>query len=189
MIRLFIAIDFPEEIKEMLGHLCYGLPGARWVSENQLHLTLRFIGEVDEGMFQDIRDDLACIKTDPLTLVLKGTGFFPPRKKPRIIWVGLKKNDRLIRLRNRLERKLITLGLEPESRKFSPHITLARLKNTPVSKVSQFMSSNNLFRTPPFPILEFHLYSSFLSAKGAIHQREASYPLTTDKRMKQDNKL
>jgi len=177
MIRLFVAIDFPEEIKEMLARLCYGLPGARWVSENQLHLTLRFVGEVDEGVFQDIRDSLADIKTDSLTLVLQGTGFFPPRKKPRVIWVGLKKNDRLIRLRNRVERKLTTLGLEPESRKFSPHITLARLKNTPVSKVSQFMSSNNLFSTPPFPVREFHLYSSFLTAKGAIHQREASYPL------------
>ena len=183
MIRLFVAIDFPEEIKEMLGRLCYGLPGARWVSENQLHLTLRLIGEVDGGMFRDVRDSLADIKADPLTLVLQGTGFFPPRKKPRVLWVGLEKNELLIRLRNSVERKLTTLGLKPESRKFSPHITLARLKNTPDSKVSQFMSSNNLFNTPPFPVREFHLYSSFLTPKGAIHQREASYPLTTtDKR-------
>ena len=177
MIRLFVAIDFPEEIKEMLSRLCFGLPGARWVSEDQLHLTLRFIGEVDGGIFQDIRDGLGDIKADPLTLVLKGTGFFPPRKKPRVLWVGLQKNDLLVTLRNRIEGKLTALGLEPETRKFSPHITLARLKNTPVSKVTRFLSSNNLFATPPFPVREFYLYSSFLTGKGAIHRREASYPL------------
>ncbi|HHB75783.1 MAG TPA: RNA 2',3'-cyclic phosphodiesterase [Desulfobulbus sp.] len=175
--RLFVAIDLPEKIKEQVAGLCCGLPGARWVNPEQLHLTLRFIGEVDGGMFRDIRETLDEVRSDPFTLQLDGVGFFPPRGKPRVAWVGLRQSVELSQLRNRIESRLAALGLEPETRKFSPHITLARLKNTPASKVGRFLETHNLFLSPPFTIKEFFLYSSRLGRNGAIHRIEAGYPL------------
>ena len=175
--RLFVAIDLPDNVKEQVAGLCCGLPGARWVNPEQLHLTLRFIGEVDGGMFRDIRETLDEVQSDPFTLQLDGVGFFPPRGKPRVVWVGLRQSVDLSQLRNRIESRLVALGLEPETRKFSPHITLARLKNTPAFKVGRFLETHNLFLSTPFAIDEFFLYSSRLGRNGAIHRIEAGYPL------------
>ena len=176
--RLFVAIDLPDSVKEQVAGLCCGLPGARWVNPEQLHLTLRFIGEVDGGMFRDIRETLDEVQSDPFTLQLDGVGFFPPRGKPRVVWVGLRQSVDLSQLRNRIESRLVALGLEPETRKSSPHITLARLKNTPASKVGRFLETHNLFLSTSFAIDEFFLYSSRFGRNGAIHRIEAGYPLT-----------
>jgi 2'-5' RNA ligase len=176
--RLFIAVDLPENVKEPLARLCCGLPGARWVKPEQLHLTLRFIGEVDGGMFHDIREGLAEIVGKSFTLQLDGVGFFPPRGKPRVVWIGLQQSEELLQLRNRIESCLVSLGLEPERRKFAPHITLARLKNTPPAKVGRFLENHSLFLSAPFTVEEFYLYSSQLGRNGAIHRIEAGYPLT-----------
>ena len=177
MPRLFIAIDLPSAQRERIRSICSGLPGTRWTPAEQIHLTLRFIGEVDGTLFQQIADSLAEIKTDPLTLKIEGLGYFPPRRTPRVLWVGLENNDGLLQLRNRIETALVRLGLEPEGRKFSPHITIARFKKPSLNRVMAFMDTNNPFELPPFPVKEFHLYSSKLTARGAIHQREASYPI------------
>jgi len=181
MLRLFVAIDFPEDIRQQLARLCYGLPGARWVEENQLHLTLRFIGEVDGAMFREIKEALADIRRQRFRLALKGVGHFPPRKNPRVLWVGVEKNDSLVLLRNKIESTLVRLGLPGEERKFSPHVTLARFKDqTPLGRLTTYMAGNNLFSTMPFAVNYFHLYSSHLTPKGAQHTREASYPLLTE---------
>jgi len=178
MPRLFVAIDFPEEIKAMLTSIGFGLPGARWVPEKQYHLTLRFIGEVDGDIAGTIHRELEGITASSFTLQLKGIGFFPPRGNPRVLWVGVEKNDALHHLRNRIEAILVRLGLEPERRKFSPHITLARFKEKiPVKRLGDFLAVNNLFSTPFFDVDSFSLYSSLLTSKGAIHQQEADFPL------------
>jgi 2'-5' RNA ligase len=178
--RLFIAIDLPESVKEQLSRLCCGLPGARWVIPEQLHLTLRFIGEVDGGLFLDICEELATVQAKSFTLQLDGLGCFPPRGKPRVVWVGVQPSEQLLVLRNRLESCLVTLGLESEGRKFAPHITLARLKNTPPVKVGRFLENHGLFLSSPFPVEEFSLYSSVLGRKGATHRLEACYLLDED---------
>lgn len=177
MHRLFVAIDFPEEIIKELTSLCFGVPGAKWVPEEQLHLTLRFIGEVDGGLFKDIREDLKDVKVNPFSMRFKGLGHFPPKKAPRVLWAGIETNDSLVQLRNRANSVLVALGLEPEHRKYSPHVTIARLKNTPITKVTNFLALNGLFSTNSFEISKFHLYSSVLTSKGAIHNIEASYNL------------
>ena len=177
MPRLFVAIDLPTPVKNRLAPLCFGLPGARWVEPEQLHLTLRFIGDVDAMVFQDVREALAEVRSELFPLRLEGVGFFPPRGKPRVVWVGISKNEQLLLLRKRVESVLVRTGLEPEGRKFSPHITLARLKNTPPSKVGAFLSHHGLFITEDFSVSEFLLYSSVLSNKGAKHYIEDSYPL------------
>jgi 2'-5' RNA ligase len=179
MPRLFVAIDLPPAQRDRIQSICSGLPGTRWTPAGQIHLTLRFIGEVDDSLFRQITDTLAKIRTEPLTLTIKGLGHFPPRRLPRVLWVGLEKNDRLLQLRNRIETALVRIGLEPEERKFAPHITIARFKNPSLNRFKDFMATNNLFELPPFPVNEFHIYSSKLTSKGAIHQLEASFPVET----------
>ena len=177
MPRLFIAIDLPEAVKKNLESMSFGIPGARWVSPDQIHLTVRFIGEVDGAMFLDIKNALAEVKITPFDLQLKGVGHFPPRGAPRVIWVGLEKSEQLQILRKKVDTALLKIGVEPERRKFSPHITLARLKNTPINKIANFLSGNGLFGQEPFQVEDFLLYSSTLTPKGAIHKVERVYSL------------
>lgn len=177
MFRLFVAIDLPPDIAAQLQSLCYGVPGARWVQAEQMHLTLRFIGEVDGGVFRDIKEGLADIETEGFVLQVKGLGFFPPRKTPRVLWAGIEPVERVSGLRRRIDNVLLGLGLEPEGRKYAPHITLARLQDTSLARVGRFLAGNGLFATEPFPVSEFHLYSSALTSKGAFHTLEASYKL------------
>lgn len=177
MHRLFIAIDLPEDINNSLTAISFGLPGARWVAREQIHLTLRFIGEVDGSMFQDILHGLAGILGNPLRLTIRGLGFFPPRGRPRVLWAGLEPSDDLCILKGKIDRRLAELGLAPEGRKFSPHITLARLRDTPRKRLTAFLAGYSGFSLPSFSVNEFHLYSSVLTSAGAIHCQEASYAL------------
>lgn len=175
--RLFTAVDLPDEVKESVRRICTGIPGVRWVDEGLLHLTLRFIGDADSTLFERIRAGLAEVEEKPFELSLHGAGRFPPKRDPRVVWVGVEATEALIRLQHLVEQALVKCGLAPEDRKFSPHITIARLKDLPVSPVAAFLEANRLFSTPPFPVTDFHLYSSTLTPRGAIHRREATYPL------------
>ena len=177
MPRLFVAIDLPAGIREQLATLCCGLPGARWVSPEQMHLTLRFIGEVDGREFNLIGEALAEIQCEQFFMQLGEIGFFPPRGNPRVVWVGINKNEKLVQLRNRIESALVRKGLDPEGRKFSPHITLARLKDTPSSRIGAYLAHNSFFTTEKFLVNQFLLYSSVLNSKGAKHFIEEAYPL------------
>lgn len=177
MIRLFVAVDLPENTKEELGRICFGLPGAKWVPPDQLHLTLRFIGEVDGGLFREIREDLEHVEARGFPMRLQGLGYFPPRQEPRVLWVGMEKSELLLQLRKRVDRQLAQLGVPPEKRNFSPHITIARLRETPLVRLTNFLSGNALFSLPEFQVDSFYLYSSILTPKGAIHQQEGAYSL------------
>lgn len=173
--RLFVAVDLPKAVQTHLAMLCCGLPGARWLEPGQFHLTLRFIGDVNSHLVPDIMDVLDEIPSDPFSLVLEGIGFFPPRKKPRVLWAGVRKNEQLVRLRNRIEAALSSIGLEPEQRKFFPHITLARLQKTPASKVGRYLEQHVLFYSQECTVDRFLLYSSVLNPKGAKHFVEQEF--------------
>ncbi|KPK27399.1 MAG: 2'-5' RNA ligase [Desulfobacterales bacterium SG8_35_2] len=177
MPRLFIAVDLPDKIKENLKSMAFGIPGAKWVSPEQLHLTVRFIGEVDGALFSDIKNILDEVNSAAFSLQLKGVGYFPPRGAPRVLWIGLEKSEPLQLLKKKIDTKLLRVGVEPEGRKFSPHITLARLKKSPVHKIANFLSGNGLFSQEPFQVEDFKLYSSILTSKGAYHKVERIYPL------------
>ena len=177
MYRLFVAVDLPQEMRRSLETLAGNLLGARWVPEEQLHLTLRFIGEVDEGTFLLVRTALAGIEGAAFELALEKIGHFPPARQPRVLWVGMKQSPPLLALQAKVEDVLEKTGIPPEERKFSPHITLARLKETPPQKVAAFEQRHVAFSSAPFPVTEFYLYSSTLSREGAVHKREATYPL------------
>lgn len=177
MPRLFIAVDLPETIKENLVSMAFGIPGAKWVTPEQLHLTVRFIGEVDGALFREIKNILDEVSMASFRLQLQGVGYFPPRGTPRVLWVGMEKSEQLQLLRKKIDSALLRVRVEPEGRKFSPHITLARLKNSPVQKIANFLSGNGLFSQKPFQVEDFKLYSSVLSPKGAYHKVERIYPL------------
>lgn len=174
--RLFVAIALPEDVTDALSALCSGVPGARWVPPENMHLTLRFIGEVDGGACDDIAEALAAVRGQPFDLTLTGVGHFESRRQPRALWAGLVRSEPLARLRESVESAVQRAGLAPEGRKFAPHVTLARLKDAPADRVQQFLAAHNLFRSRPFPVTGFTLFSSFLSKSGAIYRPEAEFP-------------
>ena len=178
MYRLFVAVELPASVKQHLLLLGCGVPGARWLDENQMHLTLRFIGEVDGGTMTDITSALAEIEAEPFDVTLCGAGHFPPRGVPQTLWVGVEHNPSLLALRNRIETALSRAGIERDHRKYFPHVALARLKGANTSRVAQFLTQHTMFSTEPFAVDAYCLYSSVLRAEGAIHRIEAGYPLT-----------
>ena len=176
--RLFVAIDPPDGIRGQLSAVCCGLPDARWTPPEQFHLTLCFIGEVDGSSFLDIREALAEIPFPAFALRLQGVGFFPPRGQPRVVWAGVEKSEPLLVLQRKIATRLFNLGCAPENRKFSPHITLARLQQTSAAKVGKYLELHGLLGSAPFVVRQLLLYSSILGRKGASHVVEQRYPLS-----------
>lgn len=177
MARLFIAIDLPERIKDDITSIYSAIPGAKWTEEEQLHLTLRFIGNTNEPTRQKIINALRSVSVQPFSMAIKGTGFFPPRKEPRILWVGVSAGEELLRLQAKIERTMVSIGISPEERKFHPHITIARLNGSPHEKIAQFLTSNSLLSTESYTVNEYYLYESFLRKEGALHVKDATYRL------------
>src|SRR5262249_12128460 len=139
--------------------------------------TVRFIGEVDGAVFRDIVSELDQVRAPGFDLTLKSVGHFPPRGEPHVLWVGVEKNAWLVGLRDRVESAVVRAGVAPEGRRFSPHVTLARLKGTPERAVGSYLATHGLVRFGPIPVRDFHLFSSSLSSKRAAHRHEASFPL------------
>lgn len=178
MKRLFVALDLPAGIRARAAAVCGGLPGARWTPEEQLHLTLFFCGEVEMDVFGEIRRALASVRAGPVGLRLEGLGVFPPRGRPLTLWAGVAAGEALLVLQRRVEQALRPVGLEPERRKYLPHVTLARLREAPAHCVGRWLEGHGLFRTEDAVLDRFHLYSSILASDGAEHRLEESWPLT-----------
>ncbi|MBF0298414.1 MAG: RNA 2',3'-cyclic phosphodiesterase [Oligoflexia bacterium] len=191
MIRLFVTIDIPEETKDEISQIQIGLPSAKWTSRDQMHLTLRFIGEVDGREFKEIASLLSEIEFTKFTIQLKGLGTFETKGVIRTFWVGVKKNEELFSLQRKIERKLVQFGLPIEERKFFPHITLARL-NTNQQNIQQkhniypsnnsvgigmLIEEHNLYCSNVIEVNQFHLYSSKLTPKQSIYRKEYSFLL------------
>ena len=175
--RLFVALELPEAERGRLARLQHGLRGARWVAPEALHLTLRFIGNVDGRQAEDIDAALTTLRFDAFPLALAGIGRFGEGRKLRALWVGVEENPLLLRLQTKIEQLLQRAGLPPEARKFKPHITLARFKGGKGSRVEEFLAQHTLFRSEAFLVRQVVLYSSFLGHGGALHRAEARYEL------------
>jgi 2'-5' RNA ligase len=173
MLRLFVGIALPPEIKLRLSLIAAGVPGARWVDPGNYHVTLRFIGDVDEGMAGDIDAALTQIRAGSFSVVLSGVGQFGDR----MLWAGIEKNPALLHLRDKVESALVRLGLEPETRRYAPHVTLARLKGASEGRLQAFIQEHALFRAEPFAVDRFSLIASYLTKSGAIYEDQADYAL------------
>jgi 2'-5' RNA ligase len=177
MIRLFVGIALPPPLRLRVSALCGGIPGAKWVDPGNFHVTIRFIGEVSEDVLADIDEALATIKAPPFAISLARVGQFGGGEKTRALWVGVEKNPRLLHLHEKVEHALMRIGLPPDTRKYTPHVTLARLRYVHPGEVQAFIERNALFRAPEFPVDGFSLIASYLTKSGPIYEDQADYPL------------
>ena len=175
--RLFVALSLPDDLRARLRGLAAGLPGASWVAPESLHLTLRFIGEVDRQDAEDIDAALAGIRCQRFPLTPAGLGQFGDGRRLRAVWIGVERSETLERLQAKVEQAVQRAGQPPEKRKFKPHVTLARFKSHPGGRLEDYFAAHALFRAAPFEVTGFTLYSSYLSHEGAIYTPEAVYPL------------
>lgn len=176
MIRLFAGLSLPETVTGPLTALQGGIPGARWIEARNLHISLRFMGEVEEGLAQDIHDTLSTLEAPAFQVSVAGFGIFG-RDRPKHLWAGVEREPALSHLQSKIESAMVRLGLPHESRKYTPHITLARLKDTPPSRISEFMAQRSPFRAEPFAVESFILYRSYLGRSGAEYEALAEYGL------------
>ncbi len=177
MLRLFVALELPEEVRVRLAALARPLPRATWISMASLHLTLCFIGEVDEGLAADIDAELARISLPAFELSLSGLGLFDSRDRVRALWAGVLPAPALTVLQARVVQAVKRAGAEPEARRFHPHVTLARLRNAPLEEVTPFVARHSFFKDGPFAVGAFVLMSSRLGHDGSVYTVERSYPL------------
>ena len=169
MIRLFVALPLPTDQCQRLRALCGGVRDARWTEEANLHMTLQFIGEVPEPEVDEITAALSSVEAESFDLTLSGVGHFGSHRKIRSLWAGIISSPALYRLQKRIENVLIRKGIAPDTRKFSPHITLARLKYARPLHVRDWLEVNSYFRGPSFKVDSFTLFHSYRGHTGAIY--------------------
>jgi 2'-5' RNA ligase len=176
MIRLFTGLEIPPDVADSLALLRGGLPGARWIDAENYHLTLRFIGDIDDALAHEVAMMLGQVRRPGFDLRLGGLTAFGGRK-PRALVASVEQSLPLTELQAEQERLLQRLGLEPEGRKFTPHVTLARLRDSSSRQVADYLASSGLFRSRDFPVSQFVLFSSRSSVGGGPYVAEATYPL------------
>jgi 2'-5' RNA ligase len=178
VIRLFVGIAVPEAVAELLTPLAGGFPGARWSPPENLHITLRFAGEVAESVAEDLDSSLAAVSVPTFDVTLAGVGAFGDPLAPHTLWAGVEANEILTRLRGRCETAARRAGLKPDTRAWKPHVTLAYLSGAEPSRVAAWTVAHSLLRIPPFRTDAFGLYSSWRSRTGPVYRLERRYPLT-----------
>jgi 2'-5' RNA ligase len=176
MPRLFTGVEIPPDIGQALGMLRGGLPGARWITPDNYHLTLRFIGDVDEVTAQEVALALGRVRRSAFELHMEGLASFGGRR-PRAVVANVAPAQALLDVQAEQERLMQRIGLEPEGRKYTPHVTLARLRDSSSHAVAEYLSARGYFRTAAFRVSRFVLFSSRASVGGGPYVVEASYPL------------
>ena len=175
--RLFVALALPGHLKRELAILAGGIPGARWVPPENYHVTLRFVGEQPGHRAAEIDEALAGLRGRGFSLALCGLGTFEKAGRTTALWVGAERNEALDRLRAKIENALQRIGLEPERRRFSPHVTLARVDGAAEQRLAAYVQAHNLFRTEPVEIGHFTLFSSRLGKEQPVYTPEVEYTL------------
>ena len=178
MPRLFTALEIPRDAALSLSLLRGGLPGARWIDVENYHLTLRFFGDVEGHVADEIADALDRVRRRSFQLTLSGVGAFGS-KKPHALWAGAMASPDLNALQGEIERIGQRLGLPADARKFMPHVTIARLRNVSPAEVAIYLSARGNFRTAPFRVSRFVLMSSKDSVGGGPYVVEEAWPLTS----------
>jgi RNA 2',3'-cyclic 3'-phosphodiesterase len=176
MPRLFTGLEIPSAIAESLSALRGGLPGARWIDPENYHVTLRFIGNIDDVTAHEVASLLGRVRRRPFELRVEDLKSFGGRK-PRAVVATLVPAQEVAELQAEHERLMQRVGLEPEGRKYLPHVTLARLRDSSSRQVADYLALRAPLRSPPFRISRFVLFSSRTSAGGGPYVIEAAYPL------------
>jgi RNA 2',3'-cyclic 3'-phosphodiesterase len=182
MPRLFIGLEIPDDVSQTLSLLRGGLQGARWIDPENYHLTLRFIGDIDGSLANEIVSMLGRVNRRPFDIRLDGLSAFGG-KKPRAIVASVAPSPGLLELQAELERLMQRVGLDPEGRKYTPHVTLARLRESSSRQVADYLAERGLFRSAAFRVERFVLYSSRASVGGGPYVIEDAFALAEPSRV------
>ena len=175
-LRLFLAHRPPPPIRALLLESMGDVPGARWQDEDQVHLTLRFIGEIARPLAEDLADQLDRVRAASFPLAIAGVGHFERKGRPHTLWAGVSASQPLALLHTRIERACRAAGLPPEPRQFTPHITLARL-NAASASPAHFIAAHGRLASAPWLVDSFDLMESRLGNAGASYETLARYRL------------
>jgi 2'-5' RNA ligase len=196
--RLFVALDLAEEIRERIAHFSDEMralaPDVRWTKPESLHITLRFIGEQPESKISGIEAALSRISAPSMRISFRDCGFFPAPRSARVFWVGIEAGPALAKLAGDIEEALVTLGIEKEKRAFNPHLTLARTKGAsggpgrqkrdrPNQSFAAVQKRLSEIPAPEFGTMtarEFLLYRSQLSSQGSRYTKITNFALSAD---------
>ncbi len=181
MPRLFTGLEIPPSVAQSLAMMRGGLPGARWIAPENYHLTLRFIGDIDDALAREIAGVLARVHRRPFELRLDGLSSFGGRK-PRAVVATAGPVPPLMELQAEQDRLLQRLGLEPEGRKYTPHVSLARLRDSSSHEVADYLAARGHYRSAPFAVSRFVLFSSRAAVGGGPYIVEEAYPLAAIER-------
>lgn len=176
--RLFIALALPAPVRAALAAIATPLPGVSWTPPENLHLTLRFVGEISADQTDAMLTRLARVRVEPFILPVSGVGSFPPNRSARVLWAGVGKgHPRLFQLRQRLDDALLAAGLQLDIRNFHPHATLARCREDAGAAVAPWLRAHRDFEAPPFSVEEFTVYASVLRPEGPIYSVKQKFTL------------
>lgn len=184
--RVFVALDIPEEVRQRIGEFAREMrdraPQARWVRVDGIHVTLKFIGEVSPERVEEIRRALASVRAPaPVEMDFRDAGFFPDERRPRVFWVGIQASPVLAELAGEIERSLEPLGIARESRPFQPHLTLARFERPSTSgDLRRALAEGGQREFGSAVAREFHLYQSQIGKGGAKYTRLESFPFAPE---------
>ena len=176
-LRLFVALALPEELTDQLSAIAMGIPGARWIRPDNYHLTLRFIGEVQNWQAEEVDEALAGIRARPFELSFHGLGTFERQGRIQSVHVTAERHEALTHLQNKIETALRRVGLPSERKRFTPHVTLARTDAVMPHKLIEYVQRHNLFRAEPVRVERFVLFSSLLGKDCAHYVPEVEYEL------------
>ena len=176
MPRIFTGLEIPESVTQGLAMFRGGLPGARWIDPENYHLTLRFVGDVDDITAREVASLLSRVRRTPFDLRFDALSSFGGRR-PRAVIATLAQTPELMELQAEHERLMQRVGLEPEGRKYTPHVTLARLRDSSSRQVADYLAARALIAPLPFKVSRFVLFSSRASTGGGPYVVEAAYPL------------
>lgn len=178
MPRLFVALDLPDRVTTELAALQDEQLDVKWVDPRKIHLTLRFLGDVDSSRIGPIKDSLAEIEARSFEVAPEGLGVFPSRRSPSVLWVGLQESTPLQELQHSVEEAVVEHGFDPEDRSFTPHLTIARCRRTNPKKIRRFMQKHGEFSAPSFTCDTFYLFESELHPDGARYTKRAAFELS-----------
>ena len=176
MHRLFVAIRPPAAVRKLLLSAMGGISGARWQTDDQLHLTLRFIGEVDRHVAGDIHAALGGVHHAPFELALNGIGCFDRRGFPDAVWAGVTPQEQVKALHRKVDAALLRVGVPPDERAFLPHITIARMRRG-AGPIGSLLEDAGGLTSPTFTVDSFVLFESDLTSEAAVYSIVERYPL------------
>lgn len=177
--RMFIALTLPLPVRDAVASLAEPITGLTWTRPEQLHLTLRFLGDVAEDQQEPMVTRLATVRVEPFVLPVEGVGTLPLNRPPRVVFVGVGSgHPRLHQLRQRIDDSILATGVPLDVRTFHPHVTVARCAEQLSPAVHRWLHTHREFAAPPFRVEAFDLYASELRPSGAVHTLKHRFPLS-----------